>query len=475
MVRFQDYRQHVDELYAAALAAVEPRAAVRQALQRKGDMLQIADLSHDLRHGRVIVLSVGKAAQPMAAAAVEALKGVPFTAVVISKQAALQPGAEALAGHPAVQLLQGSHPVSGEDSVAATAVAVAAAREAGPQDLVLCLVSGGTSALLTQPRIPLSDWQTLTNALLASGCTIEELNTVRRQLDEVKGGGLARLAAPARCISLILSDVVGNPLEAIGSGPTIPTQESPGDALAILARLGLADKLPAATWARVQEGVAAGTPAAARPPASTEARIVGDVQRAALAALARAVQLGFVSQLLTTHLQGEAREVGRVAAALAMDAPPGRCLILGGETTVTVRGDGRGGRNLEVALAAALALEGQANKVVASVATDGEDGPTPAAGAVICGATAAAARRLDLSPEAYLARNDSHTFFQRLDTAVAAAPGTAAYLAPALVVVGSTGTNVNDLLFILTYPARPGEGDAETQGGEPEQELEETS
>lgn len=454
MVRFQDHRQHVEELYAAALAAVEPRAVVQAHLRRAGDTLHVADFSHDLGQGQVIVISVGKAAQPMAAAAVETLAGKPFTAVVISKQHAVQAGADILAGDPAVHLLHGSHPVSDEDSVSATAVATAAARDAGPDDLVLCLISGGTSALLTQPRIPLADWQALTNVLLASGCTINDLNTVRRQLDEVKGGGLARLAAPARCISLILSDVVGNPLEAIGSGPTILTHEAPQEALDVLARFGVAEHLPAATYGRVIAALAAQDERPVAPAAASDVRIVGDVRRAALAALARAMQLGFVSQLLTTHLQGEAREVGRVAAAIATDTPPGRCFVLGGETTVTLQGDGRGGRNLELALAAALALEGQESRVVASLATDGEDGPTPAAGAVVSGGTAVLARRHSLSPEQYLADNDSYTFFERLDTAVAAALPTVPFVAPAMVNVGSTGTNVNDLLIILTYPAQ---------------------
>src|SRR5690606_10688572 len=257
----------------------------------------------------------------------------------------------------------------------------------------------------------LAYWQILIEALLASGCTIQELNTVRKQLDAVKGGGLAGWAAPAACASLILSDVVGNPLDIIASGPTVPNPESPADAYAVLHRYGLPETLPRPVWEAVQQAL--DLDATHRPELDDlqiANLIVGDNRTAAEAARQAAEAAGYQAHLLTTHLQGEAREAGRFAAALALDLPPGHCYILGGETTVTVRGSGRGGRNQELALAAALGVSGRDGLTIATFATDGEDGPTNAAGALVDGHTIPAAERLGLDPRTSLHNNDSHTF-----------------------------------------------------------------
>jgi hydroxypyruvate reductase len=303
-------------------------------------------------------------------------------------------------------------------------------------DLVLCLISGGASALLTRPVIPLADWQEVVDRLLASGCTIQELNGVRKQLDEVKGGGLARMIAPAACVSLILSDVVGNPLDVIGSGPTTPNPESAAAALAVLERYGMREKLPAATWVHVENYLMQQMDSVLPAGEGVQHVIIGDVRQAAEAAAGAAAEMGFTAQVLTAQLEGEAREVGRVAAALAKDAPVNSCLILGGETTVTLRGDGMGGRNQELALAAAIALDGVPDVALASFATDGDDGPTGAAGAVVTGETAGLAHARQFDPHDYLARNDSYTFFNQLG---------------GLIRTGPTGTNVNDLVLILKY------------------------
>jgi hydroxypyruvate reductase len=323
-------------------------------------------------------------------------------------------------------------------------------------DLVLFLISGGASAILTLPAVPLEDWQSLTGALLASGCTISELNTVRRQLDRVKGGGLAQMAAPAHCVSLILSDVVGNPLQAIGSGPTTYVEENAFDALAILKRYDIVQNIEDTVWERILQTLSytPRTPEGVEHP--NEHIIVGDVRQSATSALAKAMQLGFVAQILTARLEGEAREVAHVAASIAKDLPMGRCLILGGETTVTLKADGLGGRNQELALAAAIALDGWPSVVIASFATDGEDGPTEAAGAVVSGDTSDYGRLLGLDALAFLDRNDSFHFFQHLDESfrnseVVAGVGEAP--PQTLLTPGPTGTNVNDLLIILTYPA----------------------
>jgi hydroxypyruvate reductase len=271
----------------------------------------------------------------------------------------------------------------------------------------------------------------------------------------VKGGGLAQMAAPSRCVSLILSDVVGNPLQAIGSGPTYFINETAADAAAILKRYSIEEQLAAETWDRILKSLKRPSPPALQPDDHrNDHLIVGDVRTSAVAAMAKAMQLGFIAQVLTVRLEGEAREVGRVAAAIAKDLAEGRCLILGGETTVTLRDNGLGGRNQELTLAAAIALEDWPATAMASFATDGEDGPTSAAGAVISGHTVGFARSLNLDPLAFLDRNDSFHFFQHLDEASSQEPQSDSISQQPLTLLapGPTGTNVNDLLIILTYP-----------------------
>jgi glycerate 2-kinase len=455
MLKFEDYRWHVEELFAAALRAADPGHAVRSFLSRDGRILQIGNSEVEIGRGRVFLVSVGKAALTMAEAAYEVLEDVIFAAGVISKRGGREAGDSSLTNVPGVRLMEGSHPISGEDSIQSTNRIIQLLNQTTKDDLVICLISGGASALLTQPAVSLSDWQQLINALLASGCTINELNSVRRQLDRVKGGGLARAAAPARCFSLILSDVVGNPLEAIGSGPTVILEESPAEALAVLNRYKIADVLNESVYSSITEALMEQEgPGEADPPKS-QIFIVGDVKMAAQAAMARAIDLGFTAQIITVHLEGEAREVGRFAVAIAKDTLPGRCLIFGGETTVTLgEGNGLGGRNQEVALSAAIALDGWPQTAVASLATDGEDGPTRAAGAVVSGQTVPYAAGKGLAAQKYLDRNDSYHFFAGLDQLISKEE--VVDLLPCLVVSGSTGTNVNDLLFVLTYEGAAG-------------------
>lgn len=439
--QFADYRQHILELYRAALAAANPATAVTRHLQLANQELLIGQQQrYDLRHGRVFLVSVGKAAAPMAQAATSILGGALHAGVVIAKSL---PNDLTLPAN--VTVFTGNHPVPGPDSLRATTAVHNLLQTTVADDLVLCLISGGASALLSQPLVSLADWQALNRALLASGCPIDAFNTVRRQLDAVKGGGLADWAAPARCISLILSDVVGNPLAFIGSGPTVPGDDTPADALDILARYDVAERLDTAVFRRIQAALAQRPSRTALP--SPPHFIIGDVRQAAQAALSRAAELGFTTGLLTAQLEGEAREVGCVTAAIAKDTPPAHCLILGGETTVTLAGKGLGGRNLETALAAAIALAGQPLVALASLATDGEDGPTDAAGAVVTGETAVLAQQAHLAPRTFLNNNDSYHFFQQLDQqTTGSAP-------PCLLQPGPTGTNVNDLVIILSYRA----------------------
>lgn len=451
-LRYADYRNHVTQIMNAALAAADPAAAVQSHLRFNGRSLAIGHSSivhtHHPADGRIFLISVGKAAVPMAMAAARSIGDQITAGILVTKAGERDWAAEIsgtiLANRPDdFQLYEAGHPLSNEVSVqAATAVAQLLANTTA-HDLVLCLISGGASALLAQPLVSLADWQQLNQALLASGCTINELNCVRRQLDQVKGGGLARWAAPAACVGLILSDVVGNPLDVIGSGPTVRSSETLSDAVAVLARYQVGKRLETAVWQRIIHALHQLKNRPPHPETHTHNLIIGDVRQAAKAAMVKAAQLGFVPQLITAQLEGEAREIGRVAAAIAKDTLPGHCYILGGEATVTLKGQGKGGRNQETALAAAIALQGTPRRVVASFTTDGEDGLTAAAGAVVTGETVQNGRNHRLDAKAYLAQNDSHTYFQELERQT----GTTYLLR-----TGPTGTNVNDLLIILSYP-----------------------
>jgi glycerate 2-kinase len=438
MLHFDSHPQHVEQLLKTTLEAVDPAIAVRRQLRRKDDRLFVAGHGYELGGGRLFMVAAGKAALCMGTAAAGQLGDALAAAIFISKNEAAPDSLP-----PRCRLFYGSHPVSDEKSVRATAAVVALAQQATSGDLLLCLISGGASALLTQPVISLASWQALNDLLLASGCTILEFNQVRRQLDRVKGGGLARLAAPAACATLILSDVVGNPLELIGSGPTVPHSGTAADALAILRRYHAGTRLPPPIWQAVESHLKRPLPLNAHLPEHVANHVIGDVRLAAATAVAEAGRSGFTAHLLSAYLEGEARQVGCVVAALAKEsagATVPRCLVLGGETTVTLGSTGAGGvggRNQELALAAAIALDGWQKVAVAAFATDGEDGPTAAAGAIVTGATAAHAREQGLDPGAYLERHDSFNFFRQ---------------AGGLIQTGPTGTNVNDLVIILTYP-----------------------
>jgi hydroxypyruvate reductase len=286
----------------------------------------------------------------------------------------------------------------------------------------------------------------MTTALLASGAAIQEINTLRKHLETLKGGGLARQARPARIVTLVLSDVVGDPLDVIASGATVPDPSTYRQAWHILERYDLLERVPSAVVTHLQQGLEGLVPETPKPGdplfASVQNVIVGSNRLAAEAAVAQARQEGFNTLLLTTSLQGEARHVGRVLAGIGRElvasgqpAPRPACIVAGGETTVTLCGNGKGGRNQELALAAVLDLAGLESVLLVSLATDGGDGPTDAAGAVVTGATLDQAYEKGLDPSAYLKNNDAYHFFQALGD---------------LIKTGPTMTNVNDLTIVFT-------------------------
>jgi len=438
MMEFDAARAITETLFAAALAAVDVRAAVARALHIEAGVLTIpavglvrplADLD------RIIVVAVGKAAGAMAAEA-EAILGDHITAgLALTKH-----------GHGGatrrIPLREGGHPTPDEAGLAATGELRALLHDLRPTDLVLCLISGGGSALLTAPAPPLTlaDLRATTGLLLAAGANINELNAVRKHLETLKGGGLARAAAPARVVALVISDVLGDPLDVIASGPCTGDTTTFADAWAVVDRRGLRGQLPAAVVAHLHAGLSGAIPETPQPDdplfAHVSAAMIANLPRAAEAAAARAAALGWRPAIIDLTIEGEAREVakGLVARLLALPAGERHCLIGGGETTVTVRGDGVGGRNTELALAAALLFDGTPGCALASLSTDGDDGPTGAAGAFATGATVARGRALGLAAADSLARNDSATYFRAVG---------------GLVVTGPTRTNVADVYFLL--------------------------
>lgn len=458
-------RQQLIEIMTAALRAVDPAEAVRRHLQRRGDILQVGGAHYDLRRfRRVIVLGGGKAGAPMAAAVMEILGDRVAGGAVVVKHGHTAPSgmwqvrfgygdgipaSRPLASLGPIELIEAGHPVPDEAGLMGARRVLGWLNGLSAEDLVICLISGGGSALLPAPveGVRLEDKQALTELLLRAGATINEINAVRKHCSLLKGGQLARQAAPATLITLVMSDVVGSPLDVIASGPTVPDPSTFADAYAVLERYGLIEQAPASIVAHLRQGMAGRLTETPKPGdpcfEHVQTIVIGDNRIAAQAAAECARQLGFSAQVLTTFVEGEAREVARVCAALLKEEaqanaplPRPACLILGGETTVTVRGQGKGGRNQELALAAALALDGWSDVAIVSLGTDGTDGPTDAAGAVATGWTVRAGKAVGLDAAAMLSDNDAYRFFSALGD---------------LIVTGPTGTNVNDLILALAW------------------------
>jgi glycerate 2-kinase len=419
---FSEHRTHFSILRDAALRAADPAAAVRRCLTEK-------DLECP---GRILLVGAGKAGVAMARAAQELL-GDRISAGVVS--------VPVLPERPVknVDFFPGGHPIPTAGSLSAGNAIARLLRNISGDDLVIVLLSGGGSALaeLPRPGIPLEDLQSANRLFLNSGALIREVNCLRSPLSLLKAGGLARLAYPARVLNLILSDVVGNSLETIASGPTVFRNYTSLEIAAVLDTYHLRKTLPSSILNCLDQ-YAGQAPAPVPPNARIENRIIASNHIAGKAAGAAAQQLGFRLEYLADDWQGEARDAGRRFADLLIRANSRgpACCIAGGETTVTVRGAGIGGRNLEAALSAAIVLDRRPDIALATLATDGVDGPTDAAGAVVTGQTIECARRLGLDPVHHLENNNSYPFFSALGD---------------LIVTGPTGTNVGDLWIGLVY------------------------
>ncbi|OYX35287.1 MAG: glycerate kinase [Caulobacterales bacterium 32-69-10] len=399
-----DPRTFLRGLFDAALAAVDPLACTPPHLPEPPS-------------GRTVVVAFGKGAAAMAKAVEDHWDG-PLSGLAVTRY-----------GHGVdcrrIEVIEAAHPVPDAAAVGAAERALALAGTLGPDDLLLALASGGGSSLLTLPApgLTLADKRAVTSALLRSGAPIGEINTVRRHLSAIKGGRLAQAAAPARVVTLVVSDVPGDDPSQVASGPTVADGSTPADAVDVMARWGI--NPPAAVVAHLRE-LAATVPLPKEPP-----RVIATA-RMALEAAASAAG-GVETQILGDDLEGEARDVGRAHARLALDGPRPRLILSGGETTVTVRGQGRGGRNVEYLLGLALALDGAPGIYALACDTDGIDGTEDNAGAVIGPDTLARARALGLDPAAMLEANDAYSLFGALGD---------------LIVTGPTRTNVNDFRAI---------------------------
>ena len=419
-------RQHARSIFKAALAAADPYDAVVRNLER---------VRYD-RFRHIYVVGAGKAGASMARAA-EHVLGRRITAGLLN----VKYGHVARLRH--IELNECGHPVPDERGVAGSIRITEIVERAGREDLVICLVSGGASALTPLPAEPitLEEKQATTRLLLACGANIHEINAVRKHISRFKGGQLARLAAPAAVHALLLSDVIGDNLDVIGSGPTAPDASTFARAAAIFDHYGIRDRVPASVRKRIEAGIRGEIPETPKPgdPLFDRVRnvVVGSNRLALDAAAARARELGYRTLVLSSQIEGETREIARMHAAIAREIvdsgrplKPPACIVTGGETTVTLKGQGLGGRNQEFVLAAAIDIAGLPATVVLSAGTDGTDGPTDAAGAIADGDTLA--RKPDAA--AYLAANDSYHYFEPLGD---------------LLKTGPTHTNVADVRLLL--------------------------
>jgi glycerate 2-kinase len=425
----------LDTVFHAALRAVDPYESVRSAC----DAIRSVYLRGGYR--RLIVVGFGKASCPMAEGVEDRLPDIIDTCCVVTKYGHCR-------GYPLGNAVvhEAGHPLPDENGTRATDRIVHILKDADEGTLVVCLISGGGSALLVSPcdGITLRDKQAITDSLLKSGADIYELNTVRKHLSRVKGGRLAELAYPAKIISLIISDVVGDRLGVIASGPTSPDDTTYGDALHILSKYGLEAKAPRSVLevlTRGAEGVIPETPKEGdRIFGKVTNLIIGNNKKALEAAKDACKTFGLHAEIVSSTLTGDAAAAGKWLAEKAigirnkgnMQEP--LCLISGGETTVNVKGQGTGGRNMELALSFGIGISGVKGVTLLSAGTDGTDGPTDAAGAVADGEMVHNAVGSGIDPEMYLADNDSYTFFKK---------------AGGLFVTGPTGTNVMDIQVIL--------------------------
>ena len=434
-------RRDAEIIFRSGVKAVDPIKAIGQHVRCQDEILEVGERSYNLNDfQRVIVIGAGKASAAMAQPLEDLLGDRLKEGLVQVKYGHSLPLRK-------IRIKEAGHPVPDKSGSEGAQKIVQLVKSATEKDLVIFLISGGGSALLPSPveELTMEDKQRTTQILLESGANIHEINAVRKHISQVKGGRLARLAYPATLVSLVLSDVIGDNLDSIASGPTVPDRSTFGDCVNILEKYRIKDRIPSAVVKHLEKGFrgeAEETPKAGDPAFKrTQNLIIGSNILAVKAARSNADQLGYNSLILSTFIEGETREVARVHAAVAKeilkrDLPLRRpaCIISGGETTVTIKGKGMGGRNQEFVLAAAIEVNGLEDVVILSGGTDGTDGLTDAAGAIADGLTVKRAESMGLDPGHYLRENDSYHFFQALGD---------------LLITGPTFTNVMDLRLVM--------------------------
>lgn len=434
-------RQDALKIFHAGLQAADPKVAVHRFMKRAGQTLTVGATNYNLDDfEKVFVIGGGKAGASMSAA-VEEIVGDRISSGVITVKY----------GHTAplkiVKINEADHPVPDEAGLRGAREIVQLLEQTGPNDLVICLISGGGSALLPLPvdGVSLAEKQEVTKRLLACGANINQMNAVRKHISKIKGGQLARVAYPATLVTLMLSDVIGNYLDVIASGPTVPDTSTFQEVKELMDRYEIWDDIPDSVRRHISKGLNSELPDTPKAGddifSRTQNVIVGSNIQAVLAAETQAKSLGYNTMVLSSFIEGETRDVARVHAAIAKEIldsahpiPKPACVVSGGETTVTIRGDGKGGRNQEFALAAALDISGLDSVVILSGGTDGTDGPTDAAGALCDGTTLERAEERQLQPLQHLTNNNAYPFFKELGD---------------LIMTGPTNTNVIDLRLVL--------------------------
>ncbi|MCP4254309.1 MAG: glycerate kinase [Candidatus Scalindua sp.] len=437
-----DLRKHANEIFKHVLGTLDPEQLVKKKVSIRNSTLLVEKREYDLNnYENIYVVGGGKACAPMAKA-VENLLGekIDKGLIVVKYNHGLTLNK--------IETVEASHPIPDENGVRGTSNILRLLSKTGEKDLVICLISGGGSALLVQPHqeITLQDIQSTSTELLACGATIDEINRVRKHLSSIKGGQLAKAACPSTLITLILSDVVGDPMDIIASGPTVPDESTFEDAYKIIQKYSLEEKIPNSVCGLLRSGKRGEveeTPANGdKIFDNTQNVIVGSNKIALGAAEEKAKGMGYNTIVLSSLVEGESREAAKFFAAIAKEVsrtgmlvPKPACIIAGGETTVTIKGKGKGGRNQEFALAAAIEIEGCEGVVILGAGTDGTDGPTDATGAIVDFNTCKNAReKSHLNPEEFLSRNDSYNLFKKTGEHI---------------VTGPTMTNVMDIMISL--------------------------
>ena len=435
-------RKHADEIFKHVLSTLDSESLVKKKVSINGSTLLVDQREYNLKdYEHIYVIGGGKACAPMAKTVEEILGDRLEEGIVVVKYDHSLPLKK-------ISIIEASHPIPDTNGLEGTSEILRLLSRTGEKDLVICLISGGGSALLVQPHkeVTLPDIQTTSNELLACGATIDEINAVRKHLSIIKGGHLAHASYPSTLITLILSDVIGDPLDIIASGPTVPDESTFDDACKVIRKYSLEDKIPDSVCKLLKKGQSG--EARENPKqgdkvfANTQNVIIGSNKIALEAAKEKAADLGYNTIILSSMVQGESKEAAIFFSAIAKEVchtgtPLSKpaCIIAGGETTVTIKGNGKGGRNQEFALSAAMEIEGYDGIVILSAGTDGTDGPTDATGAIVDSNTCKDAReKFCLKSEDFLSKNDSYNFFNKTGEHI---------------ITGPTLTNVMDIMISL--------------------------